>query len=141
MIDNIEYSYLLAFGVLLIALEMLLFSFFLFWIGLGFILVGILNIFVTFDSGVAQIALSLSVGLLLAFLLRDWSMRLVNRTQNTAEIKTHKGGIATIKNGSIFLNGTYWQSDDDLSTYNDGDRVEVIDIVNNRAVIKKSEGV
>jgi membrane protein implicated in regulation of membrane protease activity len=36
----------------------------------------------------------------------------------------------------IKMGGTFWQSDDDLSIYKDGDKVEVLDIKNNKAVLK-----
>ncbi len=135
--EAFDWTYIAAFGLILIALEVLLFSFFLFWIGLGFLIVALCSYFGFFESAILQIAAALSAGLLLMFLLRSWSMRLVNKTADESEERTHTGGIATIKNGSIFLNGTYWQSDDDLSGFSDGDRVEIEEIVNNRAVVKK----
>ena len=41
-----------------------------------------------------------------------------------------------VDNGMIKMNGTFWQSDEDLSKYKDGYKVEVLDIVNNKAVLK-----
>lgn len=130
--EAIEWGYLLALGIVLIGLEALLFSFVLLWIGIGFIAVAILSYFILFDSGYVQIAVAVSIGLLLVLALRKWSMNLINKTADDTEEKIHKSGIGVIEGGMIKMNGTYWQSDDDLSLFKDGDRVEVVDIVNNK---------
>jgi len=131
--DAIEWGYLLALGIVLIGLEALLFSFVLLWIGIGFIVVALMSYLMLFESGYVQIAVAVSIGLVLVLALRKWSMNLVNKTEDDTEEKVHKGGVGIIDGGMIKMNGTYWQSDDDLSGYKEGERVEVIDIVNNKA--------
>jgi len=131
--EVIDWSYLLAIGIVMIGLEALIFSFFLVWLGVGFVIVAGLSYFGLFDSGTAQIATAVSIGLVLVFVLRKWSMSMVNKTEDDSEEKIHKGGIGTIDNGMIKLDGTFWQTDDDLSGYKDGDKVEVVDIINNKA--------
>ena len=135
--EAIEWGYLLALGIALIGLEALIFSFVLLWIGIGFIVVSILSYAGLFESGYAQIAVAVSIGLVLVLALRKWSMNLINKSTDDREEKIHKGGIGIIDGGMIKMNGTYWQSDDDLSSYKDGDRVEVIDIVDNKAKLAK----
>ena len=130
--EVIDWAYLLAFGIVLIGLEALIVSFFLVWIGIGFIVVAAMTYFGLFESGTAQIAVAVSIGLVLLLALRKWSMNLVNKTQDNTEEKIHKSGVGVIDGGMIKMDGTYWQSDDDLSQYKDGDRVEVLDIVNNK---------
>ena len=134
--EVIEWYYLLAGGIALIGFEALFFSFFLIWIGLGFILVGVLTYFGLFDNATAQIATAFSIGLVLLFALRKYSMTLVNKSQDESEEKVHKGGVGIIDNGMIKMNGTFWQTNDDISSYKDGDKVEVLDIVDNKAVLK-----
>jgi membrane protein implicated in regulation of membrane protease activity len=131
--EVIDWSYLLAIGIVMIGLEAMIFSFFLVWLGVGFVIVAGLSYFGLFDSGTAQIATAVSIGLVLVFVLRKWSMSMVNKTEDDSEEKIHKGGIGTIDNGMIKLDGTFWQTDDDLSGYKDGDKVEVVDIINNKA--------
>jgi len=131
--DAIAWGYLLALGIILIGIEALIFSFVLLWIGIGFIVVALLSYLLLFESGYVQIAVAVSIGLLLVLVLRKWSMNLVNKTEDDSEEKAHKGGVGVIDGGMIKMNGTYWQSDDDLSGYKEGERVEVIDIVNNKA--------
>jgi len=131
--EAIDWAYLLAIGIILIGLEALFFSFVLLWIGMGFLVVALISFFVLFESGYAQIAIALSIGLVLVLLLRKWSMNVVDKTEDDREEKIHKSGVGVVEGGMIKMNGTYWQSDDDLSNYKDGDRVEVVDIVNNKA--------
>ena len=131
--EEIYWAYLLAAGIIMIGLEALVFSFFLVWLGVGFIVVAALSYFGLFDSGIAQIATAVSIGLVLVFVLRKWSMNMMNKTADDSEEKPHKGGLGTVDNGMIKLHGTFWQCDDDLSAYKNGDRVEVVDIINNRA--------
>jgi len=134
--EFIQWYYLLAIGIILIGFEALFFSFFLVWIGLGFIAASMLTYFGVFDNSIAQIATAFSIGLVLLLALRKWSMALVNKTQDNTEEKAHSGGIGIIDNGMIKMDGTFWQSGSDLSMYKDGDKVEVLDIVNNKAVLK-----
>ena len=130
--EAIEWGYLLALGIVLIGIEALLFSFVLLWIGIGFIAVAILSYFTLFASGYVQIAVAVSIGLVLVLALRKWSMTLINKSADDTEEKIHKSGVGIVEGGMIKMNGTYWQSDDDLSIYNEGDRVEVVDIINNK---------
>ncbi len=131
--EAIDWAYLLAIGIVLIGIEALIFSFVLLWIGIGFVAVSALSYFGLFESGFAQIAVAVSIGLVLVLALRKWSMNLINKSEDDTEEKIHSGGVGVIDGGMIKMNGTYWQSDDDLSAYKDGDRVEVVDIVNNKA--------
>lgn len=135
--EAIDWAYLVAIGIILIGVEALLFSFVLLWIGIGFLVVAVLSFFALFDSGYAQIAVALSIGLALVLLLRKWSMTFVDKTEDDTEEKIHQKGVGTIEGGMIRMNGTYWQSDDDLSAYKEGDRVEVVDIVNNKAKLAR----
>ena len=131
--EAIDWAYLLAIGIVLIGIEALIFSFVLLWIGIGFLVVAVLSYFLLFESGYAQIAVAVSIGLVLVLLLRKWSMTLINKSEDDTEEKIHKSGVGVIDGGMIKMDGTFWQSDDDLSAYKDGDRVEVVDIINNKA--------
>lgn len=135
--EAIYWAYLLAAGIIMIGLEALVVSFFLLWLGVGFVIVALLSYFGLFDSGTAQIAASVSIGLVLVFVLRKWSMNMILKSEDSREQKPHKGGLGTVDQGMIRLDGTFWQTDDDLSSYKDGDRVEVIDIINNKAKLAK----
>lgn len=135
----IEPAYLMAAGIFLIGLEIVLYSFFIIWIGIGLILVGLLSFVITFADGYYQLAIAFTTGAILLYLLRGWAMRLVEGTQSSDEEQVHEHGIGIVDGGMIRMDGTYWQSDSDLSVYKDGDRVEVIEIKNNRVILEKGE--
>ena len=137
--EVIAWHYLLALGIILIGVEALFFSFFLIWIGIGFLAVSVLSYFGLYESAIAQIATAFGLGLILVFALRKWSMEMLNKTQDDTEEKVHKSGIGTIDNGTIKMGGTYWQTDSDLSVYKDGDKVEVVDIIDNKAILVKKD--
>ncbi|KIM10774.1 MAG: hypothetical protein KU37_08565 [Sulfuricurvum sp. PC08-66] len=123
---------LLAIGVGLMAVEIFLFSFYFFWMGLGFLLIGLVSMAVAFESGVVQIALAMTIGVVFVVLLRAKMVALTQKSQTTPEEHAHTGGMGIVEHGRIKLDGTYWQCDDDLKGYHDGDRVEVR-IEDNRA--------
>ena len=135
----LEYYYLLGIGIAFIGIEAIFFSFFIMWIGIGFVLVGVVSLFIVFDSAWVQIALAFSIGLVLVILFRKKMMQEFSTIKVTPEEQIHKEGVGTIQDGSIKMDGTFWQSDDDLSIYKDGDKVEVSDIVNNKAKIVKKD--
>ncbi len=137
--EVIEWFYLFAIGIVLIGIEALFFSFFLIWIGIGFLLVSVLSYFGLYDNGIAQIATACVIGLALVFALRKWSVNMLNKTQGKPEERAHIRGIGTVDNGMIKMDGTYWHSDDDLSGFKDGDKVEVIDVVNNKVKLARKD--
>lgn len=131
----IEPTYLMAAGIFMIGLEIVLYSFFIVWIGIGLILVGALSYAVAFSDGYYQLAIAFMIGFLLAYLLRGWAMRRVNESEDSSEEAIHKRGIGIVDHGEIRMDGTFWQTDADLSRYNDGDRVDVMDIRKNKAIL------
>lgn len=137
MIDTISAAYLLAFGILFIALEVLTFTFVLFFIGIGFAMVALISFFYIFDNGTIQIALAFILALVLAFSLRKILMNKISKTNNKPEERAHVSGIGFVEDGIIKFDGTYWKTLDDLSIYKNGDKVEIIDVIDNMAVLKK----
>jgi membrane protein implicated in regulation of membrane protease activity len=134
--ETIDISYLLAIGILLIGLEVLTFSLVLFFLGLGFILMALVSSFVVFDNGYVQVALAFSIALVSAFGLRKSLLKRLIKTPTPKEEKTHKSGIGYVEDGAVKFDGTYWKTLDDLSNYNNGDKVEVIDVQDNMVVLK-----
>jgi len=136
MIETISSSYLLAIGILLIGLEALIFSFVLFFLGFGLIIVSIVSYFYTFDNAIIQIALSTIIALSSAYLFRNKILDKISTPSKDKEQKIHKSGVGYIDGGMVKFDGTYWRCDDDLSQYKDGDRVEIIDVVDNKVILK-----
>ena len=137
MMPAVEPAYLLALGIFLIGFEALSLSFFIVWIGMGFIIVAGLSLFIAFETLWVQSATALVVGMALAFFLRKPVMLYMQKSQDEKEEEIHSSGWGVVEEGMIKMDGTYWQSDDDLSSYKNGDKVEVVGMKNNRVEIKK----
>lgn len=134
--EALSFEWLLAIGIVLIGLEALLFSFFLFPVGLGFIIVSVLQLyFVEFNSLFSQLATVLGIGLVFILLFRKKFIKMIGKSSTNEEEKVHVGGIGIVDGTQIKFEGTFWNTNDDLSTYKDGDKVN-IEIIKNKAVIK-----
>jgi len=135
--EPIAYYYLLGFGFLLLGVEILLFSFYLLWIGFGFIIVSLLSMMITFNNGLTQISLALIIGLVMLYFFKK-PLQTIMKAQKKPERVVHKSGLGIVMDGSIKMNGTFWQTDDDLSAFNNGDKVDVI-IESNKAKLSKKD--
>lgn len=135
----IEPAYLIAAGIFLIGLEIVLYSFFIVWIGIGLILVGLSSYLIAFDDGYVQLAIAFSIGFMLAFMLRKRAMEFVDSSEDSSEEYVHQRGIGIVDNGRIRMDGTFWQTDDDISDFVDGDRVEIVDIRSNKVLLAKRD--
>ncbi|MFK5881662.1 MAG: NfeD family protein [Sulfurospirillum sp.] len=137
MIETIAASWLLAFGILLIGLEALTFSFVLFFIGIGFVLVSIISYFYMFDNGALQIAVAFISALIFTFILRKTLLKKLSKSKNEKEERAHVSGIGTIEDGAIKFDGTYWKTLDDISGYKNGDKVKIINVRDNKVILQK----
>lgn len=123
--NALDVYYLIAMGVGLFVLEMFVYTFFFFWMGAGFIIVAFLTLLVPFESGLTQMALALTVGVILMFAFRKKMVRFASKGQTTQEEHAHTSGPAVIEKGHIKFDGTYWKCHEDLSGYPEGTRIEV----------------
>ncbi|MCF6172222.1 MAG: hypothetical protein L3J44_00285 [Campylobacteraceae bacterium] len=139
MLETIAASWLLAFGILLIGLEALTFSFVLFFIGIGFVLVSVISYMYTFDNATIQIALAFILALVFAFALRKTLINNLLKSSTKKEERAHIKGTGEVQDGAIKFDGTYWKTLDDLSNYKNGDKVEIKDVVNNMVVLDKNQ--
>ncbi len=137
MLEAIAAFWLLAFGILLIGLEVLTFSFVLFFIGLGFVAVSIISFFYNFNDGAVQIAAAFILALVLAFALRKTLINKISKTNNKPEERAHVSGVGFAEDGMIKFDGTYWKTLSDLSAYKNGDKVKVINVKDNMVVLEE----
>ena len=137
MIETIATYYLLALGILLIGLEALTFTFVLFFLGIGFILVSLISYFYMFDNGAIQVASAFVLALIFALILRKTLMKKLLKPKLDKEERAHVSGVGFVEDGSIKFDGTYWKTLDDISKYKNGDEVQIVDVINNMVVIKK----
>ena len=133
--EAISPSYLVAIGILLIGLEAVIFSFVLFFFGMGLIIVAGISYFYIFDTAIIQLALSSVIAILGAYLFRGKLLEKISKPSQEIEERTHISGVGYIDEDMIKFDGTYWRCDNDLSGYKNGDKVEVIDVVDNKVII------
>ena len=133
--EVISVAYLLAIGILLIGFEVLVFSFVLFFIGLGFIFVALISSFYLFDSFYVQLAVALVIALVSAYFFRNILLEKISKPSQKEEEKVHKSGVGIVENGMIKFDGSYWNTLDDISALKDGERVSVVDVVDNRVIL------
>jgi len=141
--------YLIAIGVLLIALEALFYSFILIWFGIAFILVGLLtsiDISTTdgisssiYTDGLWQLA---SVGIIALILLLLLRSRVLNRFLKPSKHQhnddfLNTSGIGEIHEGRVYFKGTYWEYHNKDTNFKDGESVQVISTQGNTAIIEK----
>ncbi|NOX15301.1 MAG: hypothetical protein GXP61_04640 [Epsilonproteobacteria bacterium] len=137
MLETIAASWLLAFGILLIGLEALTFTFVLFFLGIGFVLVSFISYVYTFDNAEMQIALAFILALILTFALRKTLLSKLLKSSKKQEERAHIKGIGKVQDGAIKFDGTFWKTLDDLSNYKNGDKVKIIDVKDNMVILEK----
>lgn len=132
----IDGQYLVAIGIALIVIEIVSFSFFIFPIGIGFIITAIVHSYLfVFDNLFYQFAFACILGLFLLLLFRKKLIILMNKGSNDTEDVIHKSGIGIIDDNQIKFSGTYWNTNSDLANHKNGDKVNVI-IKDNMAIIE-----
>ncbi len=139
--DPLKYYYLIAIGIALIGVEALLFSFVFFFFGVGFVVVGIVALWYPFGSFFTQAATASVIALIFALLFRKRLLETFTKSQTTPEERVHTQGFGIIEDGMVKFDGSYWQSVDDLTPFQNGERVRVVDVVDNKVVIKKQSEV
>ncbi len=137
MIASLSAPLLLGLGVILMGIEMLVGSFYIFWFGAGFVIVGILEYFVPFSGGLYQISTAFIVSLVLLFALRKKISHLLKKSEK--EIKDdflNESGEGVIKEGLVFYKGTMWEYEPKELQVKDGQRVKVLSVKGNIASIE-----
>lgn len=137
---SLEPYILLAIGIILVAIEAFMVSFIVIWFGIGFIIVALISLFVTFSNGIWQLAIASLISVILLFLLRKKSLDKFLKSQvEVSDNFFDEEGIGEIKNSKVFYKGTYWEIDSDVDEkeFKEGEKVIVLKVSNNQAQIKK----
>ncbi|MBR8464378.1 NfeD family protein [Campylobacter sp. faydin G-24] len=128
----IDAYFMLAIGVVLMVMELALFSFYLLFFGLGFFIVGVLNFIIPF-SWQFQILVSLAISLVLLVLFKN-RLRIKFDKKTIKEDFLDVEGIGVIKGDMLYYKGTFWHYDGD---FKDEEQVKVLKTSGNKADIQK----
>lgn len=140
MLSAMDFYTLMAIGVVLVALEVFLYSFIIIWFGLGFIFVGFISIFFNFPNLYIQLGVISIFSLIFLILFRKLFLKKFSKPQK--EISNNffnEKGFGEFKEGKIFYKGTFWELDPsfDKEDFKTGEKVKVLKIDKNIAFIEK----
>ncbi|MFT5660031.1 MAG: hypothetical protein ACI9TV_000665 [Sulfurimonas sp.] len=132
-------AYLSAIGIILITLEMLTFSFVLFWFGIGFLLVAGLSLFNVFPDALWQLGSIGLIAMLMLFFLRSRALEvfLKSKKENNDNF-LNEAGVGVIKHGKVDYKATYWEiSYEGKETFAEDEKVTVLKTEKGVAFIEK----
>ncbi|MDQ7068296.1 MAG: nodulation efficiency protein D [Sulfurimonas sp.] len=129
ILSLISPTILVAIGIGLIALEMISFSFILFWFGLASIIVGGLSLFPIYSDGLWQLASIAIIAMGLLFVLRAKFTKIFLKSKDKEHNDNflNEKGIGIIKNGKVYYKATYWDIDlENNEVFVDEEKVTVL---------------
>ena len=133
-------------GLVLIVAEMFSGSFFLLFIGVGFVLTGVLEWLVGFENLLinpllAQ-AILISVISVFSFIFVKPALKrsLFQNSQSYKENFLDEQGEGEIKEGMVYFKGTLWAYEESKKHYNEGEKVRVKGVKNNRLILDENWG-
>ena len=124
---------MLAIGALLCMAELMLFSFYLLFFGLAFIIVGAVNFGVVFEwpyqiLGVATLAI-----ILLALLKAPLKSKFMAKKESYNEEFLDELGVGEIRENMVYFKGTLWKYDGALKN---GEKVQVLGTKGDKVILK-----
>ena len=124
---------MLAIGALLCMAELMLFSFYLLFFGLAFIIVGAVNFGVVFEwpyqiLGVATLAI-----ILLALLKAPLKSKFMAKKESFNEEFLDEAGVGEIRENMVYFKGTLWKYDGVLKN---GEKVQVLGTKGDKVILK-----
>lgn len=129
---------LLCAGIVLIIAEIFFGSFFLLFIGCGFCITAAIEYIIGFDTfgkAIAYQALSVCLFSAIALVTLRPKIKSWFKDSQVYEDTLCDGGVGEVKQGMVYFKGTLWDYE---STYplKDGDKVKILEIKNNKAIIE-----
>ena len=124
---------MIAIGALLCAAELMLFSFYLLFFGLAFIIVGAVNFGFNFEwpyqiLGVAGLAI-----ILLVLLKAPLKSKFMARKESFNEEFLDEAGVGEIRENMVYFKGTLWKYDGALKN---GEKVQVLGTKGDKVILK-----
>ena len=124
---------MLAIGAVLCALEFTLFSFYLLFFGLAFIIVGAINFGFGFEWSFQILAVLVLAFILLALLKAPLKSKFMARKESFNEEFLDEAGVGEIRENMVYFKGTLWKYDGNLA---EGSKVQVRGIKGNKAILQ-----
>lgn len=124
---------MIAIGALLCAAELMLFSFYLLFFGLAFIIVGAINFGFNFEWSFQILGVAALAIILLALLKAPLKSKFMAKKESFNEEFLDEPGVGEIRENMVYFKGTLWKYDGNLA---EGSKVQVRGIKGNKAILQ-----
>ena len=124
---------MLAIGALLCVAELTLFSFYLLFFGLAFIIVGAINFGFNFEWPYQILAVLVLAFILLVLLKAPLKSKFMAKKESFNEEFLDEPGVGEIRENMVYFKGTLWKYDGALKN---GEKVQVLGTKGDKVILK-----
>lgn len=124
---------MLAIGALLCVAELMLFSFYLLFFGLAFIIVGAVNFGFNFEWSFQILAVLVLAFILLVLLKAPLKSKFMAKKESFNEEFLDEAGVGEIRENMVYFKGTLWKYDGNLPN---GEKVRVLGTKGDKVVLR-----
>ena len=124
---------MIAIGALLCVAELMLFSFYLLFFGVAFIIVGAINFGFNFEWSFQILAVLVLAFILLALLKAPLKSKFMAKKESFNEEFLDEPGVGEIRENMVYFKGTLWKYDGGLKN---GEKVQVLGTKGDKVILK-----
>ena len=124
---------MIAIGALLCVAELMLFSFYLLFFGVAFIIVGAINFGFNFEWSFQILAVLVLAFILLALLKAPLKSKFMAKKESFNEEFLDEAGVGEIRENMVYFKGTLWKYDRGLKN---GEKVQVLGTKGDKVILK-----
>lgn len=124
---------MIAIGALLCVAELMLFSFYLLFFGVAFIIVGAVNFGFNFEWSFQILAVLVLAFILLALLKAPLKSKFMAKKESFNEEFLDEAGVGEIRENMVYFKGTLWKYDGALKN---GEKVQVLGTKGDKVILK-----
>ena len=124
---------MIAIGALLCVAELMLFSFYLLFFGVAFIIVGAVNFGFGFEWSFQILAVLVLAFILLALLKAPLKSKFMAKKESFNEEFLDEAGVGEIRENMVYFKGTLWKYDGSLKN---GEKVQVLGTKGDKVILK-----
>ena len=124
---------MIAIGALLCVAELMLFSFYLLFFGVAFIIVGAVNFGFNFEWSFQILAVLVLAFILLVLLKAPLKSKFMAKKESFNEEFLDEAGVGEIRENMVYFKGTLWKYDGGLKN---GEKVQVLGTKGDKVILK-----
>ena len=124
---------MIAIGALLCVAELMLFSFYLLFFGVAFIIVGAVNFGFNFEWSFQILAVLVLAFILLVLLKAPLKSKFMAKKESFNEEFLDEPGVGEIRENMVYFKGTLWKYDGGLKN---GEKVQVLGTKGDKVILK-----